>query len=214
LHGRPLGKRTERGSGIVEGVIGLFLVIAGATGGTLLLTNVGTTLFYKEKLTFVTSQAAAFAATQGQASPESVQPVVDALLNKVGLPNSQSVTVDTDNATRTVTVSVSLSNLALVGSGTLLPAVLTNMHDTEAAVKTGPDGYVEVLTAHDFFGSGGVNGLNTPQAALGYQVPAPAPGMAPTIPIYYKAANGPAPMPGIPGFSPSQVVLSSASGYQ
>ena len=126
--------KKARGAALVEGVLALFLVIVGSTFGTLLLANVGVVMVYQNKLAFITTQAATKAASQSTPSPESVKPTVDMLLGKIGLPPAHLVGVEVDEPNKAVKVTVTLRNITLVGQGTILPAYLFELKDTEAAL--------------------------------------------------------------------------------
>src|SRR5262249_33713037 len=58
--------RNTNGSGIVEGVVGLWMVIFGAVGAVLLLANIGMTCYYKTEVGFVADECARYAANQAR----------------------------------------------------------------------------------------------------------------------------------------------------
>jgi hypothetical protein len=89
-------RRSNRGSGLVEGVVGLHMVIGGTVLATLLILNSGTSILSKNKILLVTGQAAQYAAAhQSDADLQSeTQAFVQSLMPVVGLtPNRLSVTV-------------------------------------------------------------------------------------------------------------------------
>ncbi len=117
--------RRHQGAVLVEGVVALMLIIAGAIGGTLLLVNTGCATYYKEKLGFVDNQAATFAGNQvaqGVSDTDvqtQTETYVNDLLQKFGMPPAQDVTVTID--ANYVTVASKLANLTLIGDGSILP---------------------------------------------------------------------------------------------
>lgn len=104
----PAQRRRQRGSGIVEGVVGLWLVVAGAVAGTLLIINTGMAVLYKQKVSYVASQTAAALSSQlvwlgvkrkGVTAPqiqERANKLANIMLRELGVPGAASVTV-TDN---------------------------------------------------------------------------------------------------------------------
>jgi hypothetical protein len=176
-------RRNCRGSGIVEGVIGLLVVIGGAVGGTLMVLNSGAGIFFKEKLVIVTSMAAQYAAAHSSDSnlQSEVTEYAQKLMMQCGMAPSNMEVVLTNPATFTVNgqpqtgVSVAVNNkFPLFGNGSLLPAQI-QMGDTEFASAGGSGGaggpYVGVIVAGHVPGPN-----NSTQDAL--------------IPVIYVGGNG------------------------
>jgi hypothetical protein len=148
-------RRRRDGQALVEGVVALVLLIAGTVGATLLLTNVGLGLFYKEKLAFCGNQAAQFAyslRTNPNVEAETTT-FVSELLPKLGvIPNQLSVKVDPNfTLAGRPAVSVTISNACnLFGDGSILPAkaTLTDFAAAASSSTTGTaaaaSGYLEV----------------------------------------------------------------------
>jgi hypothetical protein len=133
--------RKERGSGIVEGVVGLMLVIGGTVLCVLLLINSGAATYNKEKIGFVANQAATYAATLPSDSTRQalVTTTVNSLLESMGLSSTNcSVTVSditvASNPAVSVTVSASLPTMLSSNFGNLLPQQI-QMSDTAVAIK-------------------------------------------------------------------------------
>jgi hypothetical protein len=125
--------RRNTGAALAESAAALILIVGIVVGGILVLVNSGVACFYKEKLCFVTIQAAQYAAalpaSDGNIQAETLS-FANALLPQVGLPKPSSLTATRANGF--VTVNISLTGLQLVGNGSILPSVI-NMQDTEAA---------------------------------------------------------------------------------
>lgn len=157
-------RRNARGSGIIEGVTGLWLVVSGTVAAVLLMVNVGLSTIYKEKISFATSQCAQYAASKASwggaykpgSTPEQVKEativMADKLLNNMGLPKAQKVTVVEDNDTITVTIEV--SGLALMGHVHYLPSSLMMRDVASAAIPDNtPPGFLNMQIWE--FGRGG-----------------------------------------------------------
>lgn len=148
------------GSSIVEGTVGLLLVIGGAVMGTLLMVNSGIAMYYKQKLSFVTHEAAQAAVNQmvwnnayrPGVSEGNVIAItkerVKSIAHQMGLPEPSNidVTVSADS----ITVGATLSGLSLIGNGTILPCSLelsdkavslltTSQPPATAVIRFGPD---------------------------------------------------------------------------
>jgi hypothetical protein len=142
---RTIKNRKSTGSGIVEGAVGLWLVVLGAVGATLLLANVGMAAYYKTKVGFVADECARYAANQARwncgypyyVSSSKTQQEVTALANKMlsgmGLPTANSVDVQTTSDV--VTVKLEVHGMKLVGNGTMLPSLIS-MNETAVASLT------------------------------------------------------------------------------
>ncbi len=155
--------RNKRGAVLVEGVVALSLIILGVVCGTLLLADTGLSIFYKEKLGFVSNQTSLFAASLKSDDPklqEKVQAVAEQLLAGVGLPKPKEVKVT--NSSSIVQVSVTLDNLPLTGDGSILPLNLT-LSDTSAALRNNASGGINALGFLD------ISGAIVPVVAYGLQ---------------------------------------------
>jgi hypothetical protein len=137
--GRTNKIRSTLGSGLIEGVFGLMLVIGGAVAGTLLILNSGTGISLKQKLVIVTNLAAQYAAQNFNDNniEEDTQAYVENLLPQVGLRGNGlkvEVTKDVKVATNSAPVTgvqVRVTNqIGLVGNGALFPATI-ELSDTE-----------------------------------------------------------------------------------
>jgi hypothetical protein len=145
--------RNAQGSGIVEGVAGLSVLILTIVAGSLLILNVGIAAYYKSKVGSVANQAAARAAsivswsmsykpdqTAGQLQSD-VTKIVNSLLVNSGLPKAKSVQTEftkeglgqTAFKNELVKVTVVVDRLPLFGGGDLFPKALS-VQDTAMAV--------------------------------------------------------------------------------
>jgi hypothetical protein len=157
-HRAPRGLRSSCGQGIIEGVIGLILVMGGAVLGTLLLLNSGSAMYLKEKLAIVTAQSAKYAAGLSPTSDVtgSTTQFVRDLLPQFGLTPSSDLTVQTSETTISGSPAVQVSvttGIPLFGNGTVFP-LSVKLTDSSAcllssASNTGGsgevDGYLAVL---------------------------------------------------------------------
>lgn len=133
--------RRATGSGLIEGVFGLMLVIGGTTAGTMLMLNSGSAMFLKEKLVVVSNLAAQYAAQNFNDSniQEDTRAYVQNLLPRVGLSGSglkvavtKDIAVKT-NGTPVVGVQVRVSSkVQLLSDGSLFPTSI-ELSDTEWA---------------------------------------------------------------------------------
>jgi len=128
-------KRNQRGSGLIEGVIGLMMVIGGTVFATLLILDSGTGIFLKNKILLVASQAAQYAAAnQSDADVETETEVyVQSLMPLVGLtPRRLTVTVTAASINGVEGEVVAISNqFPLFGQG-VFPTEI-QLSDTEFA---------------------------------------------------------------------------------
>jgi hypothetical protein len=136
--------RSSRGQALVEGVVALALIVAGTVGAALLLTNVGLSLFFKEKLAFCNNQASqyAFAIRSTANLEEQTTTFVRELLPRLGVaPNQLSVDVDPNvTIAGRPAVSVTIRNTcSLVGSGSIIPVQLA-LTDSSTATTSGSGG--------------------------------------------------------------------------
>ncbi|MBS1954504.1 MAG: hypothetical protein JST89_09965 [Cyanobacteria bacterium SZAS-4] len=89
--------RNARGSGIVQGVVCLMMIVIGVVLGVLLLVNTGMAAYQKEKLCFIANQSAGYATSflpseQGTAPPKVIN-FARQLMSNMGI-NSGDVTVN------------------------------------------------------------------------------------------------------------------------
>jgi len=133
--------RSTKGAGIVEGVVGLALVIGSTVLAVLLLVNAGAAAYNKEKIALVAQQAATYASilpndTNRQAL---VETMVDAFLDNMGI-NSANTTVTVSDINLVnreaieVTVTTSLSTLLSGNAAAILPLQI-NISDKAVAIK-------------------------------------------------------------------------------
>ncbi|MBI4532377.1 MAG: hypothetical protein HY711_00400, partial [Candidatus Melainabacteria bacterium] len=131
--------RNTRGSGLVEGMLGLVLIIGGIVCGTILLVNVGIATYYKEKLGFISNQAANYAASLDPKEniSDKTKDFVKELMPKMGFANSGlevTTALSTVAGKQAATVTVASSELPLFGRGSILPLTLS-LKDSATAVK-------------------------------------------------------------------------------
>ena len=121
--------RSGRGQGIVEGVVGLVIVIGGGVLASLLLVNTGVSAFYKERIGYVTQKAADFAAIKygNEGAESATKAFTSDLLKASGLPDLgdfsiEKISVGGQDAVR---VNVTVAGLVLFGSGDVLPKTIS-----------------------------------------------------------------------------------------
>jgi hypothetical protein len=130
-------RRNKRGSGIIEGVFGLVLIISGGIISTLFILNSGAGIFFRNKTLLVASQAAQYAAAH-QADSDvqgETETFVQNLMPTVGMSPSDlkvTVTATTVNGVQGVQVSVS-NHFPLFGSGGGVMPDQIRLADTEFA---------------------------------------------------------------------------------
>jgi hypothetical protein len=144
---RPINKRNVRlpvGAALVEGVVALMLVIGATVGACLLLTNIGMSIYYKEKLSFVSNQCAQYARYIPGAEDAEVKTaeLAKSLLKAMGIKASRCDVKVKDTLIEgvpAISVSITAMDLHLFGNGELLPGTLS-LQDTAVALKgTAPD---------------------------------------------------------------------------
>lgn len=88
--------RSSQGQAIAEGAVALILIVTGVVAGIVFLLDAGASIYWKDKLTFVTNQAASFAAQKGERVQQSeVEDFVKTLLPACGI-NINNVEVKTE----------------------------------------------------------------------------------------------------------------------
>ncbi|CAN5274670.1 hypothetical protein BH10CYA1_BH10CYA1_58870 [soil metagenome] len=107
-------QRKSKGSAIVQGVLGLWLLIVAAILGAVLLVNVGGATYFSQKLGFVADQGAMYATTlpNNGARQQAVTDLVSQLLSTMGFSTNNVVVTVSDttvNGQPAVQVSVQAS---------------------------------------------------------------------------------------------------------
>ncbi len=132
MSNRIVELRSAQGVALLEGVAGLWYLILLAVMAVSLLVNIAMTVFYQQKLGFVTNQAAQYAASlrvwnhvYNLPMPDvcaHTTDAVNAMLLEMGLPKACSVEVVEENGLLTTTVE--LKGIALPSRQACLPAVI------------------------------------------------------------------------------------------
>lgn len=131
--------RNNRGSGILQGVVCLMIIVIGVVLGVLLLINAGMAAYQKEKLCFVANQSAGYATSflpseQGTAPPKVIN-FARQLLSNMGI-NSADVTVNLGvpmGTTRAAQVGISAPLATFVpGAFTSVMPTGLQLSDTES----------------------------------------------------------------------------------
>jgi len=133
---RTLGKRLRtnskmtaarsRGAVLAEGVAALWMITIGVVCGVTLLINVGMSTYYKEKMGFITNQAATYASSlpAGYDIRDKTIAIVKGLLKDMNMPTSDynvKVTASRIEDHAAVSVELRINNLPLFGNGEWLP---------------------------------------------------------------------------------------------
>lgn len=117
--------RNQKGQGLVEGTVGVCMVIAAGVIILVLILNSGNGIFFKEKLANVTRMAASFAAAHAGESDVNGQTTayVQQLLPKTGMsPADLTVSVNEMQVADQPTIQVIVSNnFPLFGTANYLP---------------------------------------------------------------------------------------------
>jgi hypothetical protein len=135
--------RKADGSGIVEGTVGLMLVIGGGVMASLFLLNCGMSAYFKQKLEIVSNAAAQYAATLPPSDDlptktTLTQQFVQQLMPQVGV-RSINLSVNLDNSTvgTQTGISATVTNcFPLFGNGSILPATI-QLSDSSWATTSG-----------------------------------------------------------------------------
>lgn len=138
--------RTQKGSGTVEGVVGVWLVVCAVVLGTMLLVSAGMITYCKEKLGFVANQAADYAAVlpPDGARQGLVLNSVKALLTSMGFPTSNTQVTITDLTLQApisrpavkVTIATPFSTFLANAGGQIIPPQIT-VSDSAIALNNG-----------------------------------------------------------------------------
>ena len=133
--------RTMRGSNMVEGVVGLCLVIAGLIVAGLLLMNSGALIYNQEKIGFVTHSAATYAAslTNVGSRQADVDAQVANVMSNLGLSSADTTTTISDITVNSkpavsVTVTANLPTMLTSNFGAVLPQQV-QLKETAVALK-------------------------------------------------------------------------------
>ncbi len=108
-----LQRRASAGSGIIEGIVALMLIIGSTILAVILLLNTGIASYDKEKISFVADQAASYATTlfDSKTRDADVSAFVDEMLNQMGVKASNtSVKVTDIKCNRWAALSVDVSS--------------------------------------------------------------------------------------------------------
>lgn len=119
-------QRSARGQGIVAGVLVIIILAVGTAGACMLLCSSGMSNYYKEKMSFVASQAAKSVLSSGNAQNLNDQAMAVAQQLYTGMAltiNDQTATASGNNKQMTVTVS---------GKVNVIPMSVT-LSDTQTA---------------------------------------------------------------------------------
>ena len=134
--------RTSFGSGIVEAVLALTLIISSTFLAVVLLLNIGIATYDKEKVAFVADQASAYATslTNENTRDADVKSFVDNLMNQMGVKASgTTVTVKDIACSRWAAISVkvttTLPTIMSTAFSSLVPQQI-QVSDTSVAIKS------------------------------------------------------------------------------
>jgi len=136
--------RPPQGAALAEGVVALMLVIGATVGACLLLTNIGMSIYYKEKLSFVSNQCALFARYVPGTEDAEVRTseLAKSLLKSMGIRPSRCDCKVKDTLVEgipAVSVTLNALDLHLFGNGELLPGSVS-LSDTAVVLKgSAPD---------------------------------------------------------------------------
>lgn len=135
--------RSNRGSGIIEGVVGTMLIIGGTVAAIVLMLNSGAATYNKEKIGFVANQAALYASSLNNtpARQALVTDLVNNLLasNNLGAGRRGNIVTIKDTTVGSkpavsVTVTTSVSTVFANNFSSMLPQTI-QMSDTAIALK-------------------------------------------------------------------------------
>ncbi|HEY9719128.1 MAG TPA: hypothetical protein V6C69_16760 [Trichormus sp.] len=126
--------RNQKGQGIIEGTIGVCMVIAAGALTLVLILNSGNGIFFKEKLANVARMAASYAASHASESDVGSQTTtyVQQLMPQSGMnPSGLTVSVNEAEVLDQPTIQVTVSNnFPLFGTASYLPTQI-RLADTE-----------------------------------------------------------------------------------
>jgi len=133
----------RRGAALVEGVVALAMIIMGTVGAVLLLVNVGMSMYYKQKLGFIASEAAMYGAVLAGNDDIEVRgaEIARALLKAMGFnPARCDVKVAEIEVDGKPGIQVTIiTDLKMFGKGDILP-ISMNIQDSAVAIRgTMPD---------------------------------------------------------------------------
>ena len=137
---RRAGARRAGGAGIVEGVVGITLIVIAAAFGGLLMLNCSQAAIYKQKLGLVSSSAAALAASMASwdydynpgttdgVLENDLKPSIDKALRAMGLPNATRVIVHREfsgSPGGSISVTVTVGDLPVIGHSKAFPRLMS-----------------------------------------------------------------------------------------
>lgn len=140
LHRIRVPMRQMRGSGMLEGAVGLMLVTSGLIFAALILLNSGAAIYNQMKLGFVAHSAAVFAAQDTSGSRQSdVSSQVSTMMSNVGLSSANTTTTITDTTIGSMPavslkISANLPTLLSASFGGVLPQQI-QINETAVALK-------------------------------------------------------------------------------
>jgi hypothetical protein len=148
------GRRTQTGAELVEGSVGMIMVVSMMVIAVLFIFNVAILGNYQNKLDFVAMQAAQWAANNkdntGKTGNDSSYAFVATAMEYTGLaPNNLKVTTSSKGSGTAVTIS---NSFALFGKASWLPSEVT-LQDTEFALPDVRSTYKAYLRIPGFGGS-------------------------------------------------------------
>lgn len=133
--------RRNRGSGIIEGVVGMMLIIGGTVAAIVLLMNSAAATYHKEKIGFVANQAALYATTLTDNSTRQAQvtDLATKLLASMGIDAGVTTVTITDTTLGSqpavsVTVTSAVPTMFASNFSALVPQTI-QMSDTAVAPK-------------------------------------------------------------------------------
>jgi len=153
--------RTRKGSAVVEGVVGLLLIVLGVVLGTLLMVNIAGVTYCKEKVGFIANQSANYAATlpPDPARHGLVLDSVKALLTSMGFQSARTIVTITDitigsRPSVKVTITTPFTTFLSQNFSGVIPPQIT-VTDSAVAVSNGwypAYGVVQCPTGAQFLG--------------------------------------------------------------
>lgn len=148
--------RRQTGAVIIEGAVGMSMIIAAVVAGTLLLVNCGVATYYKAKLGFAAQEIATFGANVPTGSnPTAPTRAFANQFLRIAALNDAEVIVNrvTIGGEEAVKVEVRAKALKLIGNGNFLPKSLT-LSETAVALRHNwkPD-YLLTLSLRENYGN-------------------------------------------------------------
>jgi len=174
-------RRTPKGAGIVEGVVGLAMVIGGGILAVLLIINTGTAMYMKNKVAFASEQMARYAASETDTAKRDA--FKQDLITKMGLPSGTTINLeDTQLGSQDAVKATATATSSTLLKADWLPETIS-MTDSSVAASSSSSGVVGYLLAPT---SGGATFMQQGAPAI------------PLVKLPAPAALG----AGIPGYAP------------